>query len=135
MNNVCIVGRLTGDPEVRMTNNGKDVCSFSVAVDRTYKQDGQPTADFFRCTGWGHTAKFVGDYLGKGRLVAVSGRMQQKQWTDKDGATRRDWELIADNVSAIGPKPDGSVSAAQEPAHGSQPSPSAPDEYDPFADN
>ena len=78
MNVVILVGRLTKDPELRTTGNGKSVTSFSVAVDRQFKQEGQPTADFFNVVAWGRQAEVINQYLRKGRENAVRGRHQTR---------------------------------------------------------
>jgi len=99
LNQVVIMGRLTHDPDVRVTSNGISVVSFSLAVDRDYKTDsGDREVDFIDVTAWRATADFVGKYLAKGRMVAVTGRLQVRRWRDKDGANRRSVEVVADSV-------------------------------------
>lgn len=104
MNRVCVVGRLVRDPEKATTSGGKDVANFTIAVDRFGKKD---EADFFRCNAWGKTADFVGQYLGKGRLVAVEGRLQQRSYTTSDGQKREIVEIVADNVQGLDRPKDG----------------------------
>lgn len=95
LNRIDIMGRLTSDPVLRRTNSGKPVTSFTLAVDRDYEKD---KVDFIDCVAWNNTAEFVGSYFAKGRMAVVSGRLQFREWTDKDGNKRRNAEVIADNV-------------------------------------
>ena len=85
MNKCIMMGRLTKDPEIRYTNNGKTVGSFSIAVDRRFKSEGQPEADFFNCTTFGKQAEFVEKYLKKGTKILIVGRIQTGSYTNKDG--------------------------------------------------
>lgn len=124
MNSINIVGRLTADPELKTTTNGKQVASFSVAVDNQGKDSG---ATFFRCQAWEKTAEFICNYLGKGRLVSVSGRMQSRSYQDKDGNKRESWELTASEVRGLD-RPTESAATIKAP------NPSPEDEYDPFKD-
>lgn len=99
LNNIVLMGRLTRDPEKRMTKSGTAVASFTLAVDRDIKgSDGKRQADFIDCVAWRGTADFVADYFTKGRMAVVSGRLQIRDWTDKDGNKRRSAEVVADNV-------------------------------------
>ena len=100
LNHIAIMGRLTRDPELRRTGSGIAVASFSVAVDRDFsgKDGGEKETDFIDCVAWRNTAEFVSKYASKGRMVAVSGRLQIRGWTDKDGNKRRTAEVVADNV-------------------------------------
>ena len=102
LNRVALVGRLTRDPEIRYTaDNQTPIAKFSIAVDRTYKREGQPTADFIPIVVFGRSADNCGKYLSKGRLVAVSGRMQTRSWDDQDGKRRYITEVIADEVDFL----------------------------------
>lgn len=137
LNRVILIGRLTRDPEVRTTAGGKTVASFAVAVDKRIKPtDGSPTADFFNVSAWGQTADFVGNYLQKGRLVAVDGRLQSRKFTGQDGNQREVYEVVADNVQGLDrPREDGGGSGGGSYGGGSRGSaPAAPpaDEFDPF---
>lgn len=127
INRVCLVGRLTRDPEMRTTTTGKNVTEFSIAVNKRMKpQDGSPDADFFRCKAWGQTAEYTANYLNKGRLVAVDGRIEQRKYTDKDGQNREIFEIVCDNVHGLDRPRD------EEPT---QPAtPKGEDEYCPFSD-
>jgi single-strand DNA-binding protein len=139
INRVVLVGRLTRDPEVRTTNTGKSVASFSIAVQKRIKpQDGQPDADFFRVTAWGQTADYVGNYMTKGRLVAVDGRLESRKFQDREGNNREVVEVVADNVQGLDrPKDDAGggapAAAVARPVGGGGAVPSA-EEYDPFQD-
>lgn len=99
MNKVALVGRLTKDPEVRYTaNNQTAVAKFTIAVNRMFKQEGQPDADFIPIVVFGKPAENCGKYIGKGRLVAVSGRIQTRSWDDQEGKRHFTTEVIADEV-------------------------------------
>ena len=99
LNKIFIMGRLTRDPGLRRTQSGTAVTSFSLAVDRDYKsQSGEKETDFIDVVAWRSTAEFVSKYFTKGRMAVVSGRLQIRQWTDKDGNNRRSAEIVADNV-------------------------------------
>ena len=99
LNHITIMGRLTRDPELRRTGSGIAVTSFTVAVDRDIKSsNSEKEVDFIDCVAWRQTGEFVGKYFTKGRMIVVSGKLQIRGWTDKDGNKRRTAEVIADNV-------------------------------------
>ena len=99
LNKIAVMGRLTRDPELRHTESGVAVCSFSVACDRDYKaENAEREADFIDVVAWRSTAEFVSKYFAKGRMAVVEGRLQSRKWTDKNGQNRVAWEIIADNV-------------------------------------
>ncbi len=100
LNHITIMGRLTRDPELRRTGNGTAVASFTLAVDRDFapKDGGERETDFIDCVAWRQTGEFVSKYFTKGRMAVVSGRLQVRPWTDKDGNKRRATEVVADNV-------------------------------------
>ena len=100
LNHITIMGRLTRDPELRRTGTGVAVASFTVAVDRDYsgKDGGEKETDFIDCVAWRGTGEFVSKYFAKGSMAVVSGRLQIRSWTDKDGNKRRTAEVVADNV-------------------------------------
>ena len=100
LNHIVIMGRLTRDPELRRTGSGIAVASFSLAVDRDYspRDGGERETDFIDCVAWRQTGEFVSKYFTKGRMAVVSGRLQIRSWTDKDGNKRRSAEVVADNV-------------------------------------
>ena len=99
LNKIILMGRLTRDPELRRTQSGTAVTSFSIAVDRDFKsQSGEKETDFIDIVAWRSTAEFVSKYLTTGRMAVVEGRLQIRDWTDRDGGKRRSAEVIADNV-------------------------------------
>ena len=99
LNQIIIMGRLTRDPELRRTQSGTAVCSFSVAVDRDFKsQSGEKETDFIDVVAWRSTAEFAAKYFTKGRMAIVEGRLQIRPWTDKEGNSRRSAEVVADNI-------------------------------------
>lgn len=108
LNKVVIMGRLTKDPELRRTQSGVAVTSFRLAVDRDFKgQDGTKQADFFDVVAWRNTAEFVSKYFTKGRMAAVEGRLQARDWTDREGGKHIAIEIVADNVYFGDSKRDG----------------------------
>ncbi len=140
INRVVLVGRLTRDPELRTTTTGKSVCGFSIAVNKRMKPtDGSPDADFFSVTAWDKTAEYVSNYLTKGRLVAVDGRLQSRKYTASDGSNREVVEIVADTVQGLDRPRDDAPGGGGSPrenapvATGAAPIAGA-DEYDPFAD-
>nr|DAI29662.1 MAG TPA: Single strand binding protein [Caudoviricetes sp.] len=99
LNKVIIMGRLTRDPELRRTQGGTAVTSFTMAVDRDFKsQSGEKETDFIDVVAWRNTGEFAAKYLAKGRMAAVEGRIQAREWQDKDGNRRKAVEVVADNV-------------------------------------
>ena len=100
LNHITIMGRMTRDPELRRTGSGVAVTSFTVAVDRDIanKETGERETDFIDCVAWRGTGEFVDKYFKKGSMAVVSGRLQIRSWTDKDGNKRRTAEVVADNV-------------------------------------
>ena len=98
MNKVIEMGRLTYDPEIRQAQNNSIVASFTIAVNRRFKRDGQPDADFFRCSAFGKTAEFVEKYLKKGVKVIVSGSLQNNDYKDKNGVDHHVTQIIVDEV-------------------------------------
>ena len=98
LNHITIMGRLTKNPELRRTGSGIACTSFTLAVDRDYKNNGETETDFIDCVAWRSTAEFVNTYFAKGRMAVVSGSLQIRSWTDKDGNKRRNAEVKADNV-------------------------------------
>ena len=98
LNRVVLMGRLTRDPEIRRTGSGTPVTSFTLAVDRDFKSNGEKETDFIEVVAWSNTAEFVSKYFSKGRMAIVEGRLQIRDWTDKNGNKRRTAEVVADNV-------------------------------------
>ena len=124
LNHIVLMGRLTRDPEMRRTQSGVAVTSFSLAVDRDFSaQGGDKQTDFIDIVAWRNTAEFVSKYFTKGRMAVVSGRLQIRDWTDKDGGKRRSAEIVADNVYFGDSKKDG------EGGGGGYAAPSQPDRH------
>ena len=100
LNHITIMGRLTRDPELRMTQSQTPVASFTLAVDRDYggRDGGEKQTDFIDCVAWRQTAEFVNKYFSKGRMAVVSGRLQSRKWETREGDKRTSWEVVADNV-------------------------------------
>jgi len=100
LNHITIMGRLTRDPELRTTQAGVSVTSFTVAVDRDFggRDGGEKQTDFIDCVAWRSTGEFVSKYFHKGSMIVVSGRLQSRKWQDRDGNNRTSWEINADNV-------------------------------------
>ena len=98
LNHIVVMGRLTRDPELRKTASGVSVTSFTVAVDRDFSQDGQKETDFLDVVAWRNTAEFAAKYFAKGRMAVVSGRLQIRNWEDKEGNKRRTAEILAENI-------------------------------------
>lgn len=124
LNHIVIMGRLTRDPELRQTGSGVSVANFSVAVDRDFSKGEEKETDFIDCVAWRHTGEFVSKYFTRGSLIVVSGRLQVRSYTDKDGNNRRAAEIVADNcyfggsknaVAATPPSPAGDYAEITEP--------------------
>ena len=124
LNVVTIIGRMVKDPELKTTKSGKSVCSFRIANDSGYKDaSGQSQTNWLDVTAWGKTEKFVCKYFPKGALIAFDGRLQTRQYQDKNGQNRTAVEIVAQNVSFCGSKESTSPAqqnAAQRPAAPSQ---------------
>ena len=100
LNHITIMGRLTRDPELRYTQSQTPVASFTLAVDRDYggRDGGEKQTDFIDCVAWRQTAEFVSKYFQKGSMAVVSGRLQIRDWTDREGGKRRSAEVVVDNI-------------------------------------
>lgn len=121
LNHIVLMGRLTRDPELRRTGSGIAVASFTLAVDRDFggRDGGERETDFIDCVAWRNTGEFISKYFSKGSMAVVSGRLQIRNWTDKDGNKRRSAEVVADNVYFGDSKRDtegGSYAPSSEPA-------------------
>ena len=101
MNTVILIGRLTRDPELKYTPNGKAVCSFNLAVDRRFKKD---EADFINCQAWSKTGELIAEYLTKGSQCAIEGRIQVRSYQDKEGQKRYATEIVVEQVEFLGGK-------------------------------
>ena len=141
LNHITIMGRLVRDPELRRTGSGIAVASFTVALERDIggRDGGEKETDFIDCVAWRQTGEFVSKYFTKGRMIVVSGRLQIRSWTDKDGNKRRTAEVVADNCYFGDSKRDGdggnayggnsyssNYSSAPAPSYGGYTAPSAP---------
>ena len=114
LNHIVLMGRLTRDPELRRTGSGIAVASFTLAVDRDFgnRESGEKETDFIDIVAWRSTAEFVSKYFTKGRMAVVTGRLQIRNWTDKEGNKRRSAEVVADNVYFGDSKRDGAAAPA-----------------------
>lgn len=101
LNQISVQGRLARDPELRRTNSGKAVISFTLACDRDFKnqQTGEKEVDFIECVAWGGTAEMVEKYFHKGQMAVATGRLQLRDWTDKNGQKRRQAEILVNSIS------------------------------------
>ena len=139
LNKIILMGRLTRDPELRRTQSGTAVTSFSLAVDRDFKsQSGEKETDFIDVVAWRNTAEFVSKYFTKGRMAVVEGRLQIRDWTDRDGGKRRSAEVIAENVYFGDSKREGGSDYSAAPAYSAPYSgyaaPAAPGGHSDFAE-
>ena len=130
LNHITIMGRFVRDPELRRTGSGIAVASFTLAVDRDFKASsgGEKEVDFIDCVAWRQAGEFVSKYFTRGRMAVVSGRLQIRSWTDKDGNKRRTAEVVADNVYFADAKTENTSSGTQQvaPASYGTPAYSAP---------
>ena len=123
LNRIIIMGRLARDPELRRTQTGTPVASFRLAVDRDFKDKttGERSTDWIDVVAWRATAEFVSRYFTKGRMAVVEGRLQMRDWTDKDGGKRRSAEVVADNVYFGDSKRDGGDNSGYNPGYAPAP--------------
>lgn len=128
LNHITIMGRLTRDPELRYTQSGVAVASFTVAVDRDSqpKDGGEKQTDFINVSAWRSTGEFVSKYFSKGSMIVVAGRLQMRDWTDRDGNKRTSAEIVADNVYFGGSKSQQSAEGCNAPNQSYNGSYSAP---------
>lgn len=120
-NKVILVGNLTADPELKTTPSGVSLTSFSIAVNRRYSKAGeQPQTDFFNITAWRQTAEFVARFFTKGRPILVCGSLQNRTWTDNNGAKHYATDIIADEVSFVDRKSDNPGGGYAQPAQNAQ---------------
>lgn len=111
-NKVILIGNLTADPEIRQTNNGMKVCTFSIAINRRGKDGG---VDFINIVAWKEKAEFVTQWFKKGKPILVCGQLQQRQWTDKNGGKRYEYEVLADEVTFVAAAEPAFAAAKTEP--------------------
>lgn len=114
LNSISIMGRLSSDPQLRRTASGKAVVSFSVACERDFKnqQTGEKEVDFIECVAWGGTAEMVEKYFHKGQMAVATGRLQLRDWTDKNGQKRRQAEILVNNIYFCGSKESGTQASS-----------------------
>ena len=122
LNHICIMGRMTRDPELRRTGSGVAVANFTLAVDRDYnpKDGGEKETDFIDCIAWRGTAEFVSKYFSRGQMAIVSGRLRIRNWTDKEGNKRRSAEVEADSVYFGDSKKSSEGNSTYQPQNFSQ---------------
>lgn len=122
LNHITIMGRMVRDPELRRTGSGVAVTSFTIAVDRDYnpKDGGEKETDFIDCNAWRGTAEFIGRNFTKGQMIIVSGRLQIRNWTDKEGNKRRSAEVVADSVYFGDSKKSSEGNSTYQTTNGSQ---------------
>ena len=146
LNHITLMGRLVRDPELRRTGSGVAVASFRIAVDRDFapKDGGERKADFIDCVAWRQTGEFISKYFTKGRMIVVDGRLEMRDWTDKDGNKRTSAEVVVDNAYFGDSKRDGdnggnayggntyggSSYSAPAPSYGGYSAPAAPSASD-----
>ena len=120
LNHITIMGRLTRDPELRRTQSGVAVTSFTVAVDRDYTSEGgERGTDFIDCVSWRQGGEFVANYFRKGSMIVVDGRLQSRKWQDRDGNNRTSWEIVTDHTYFGEAKRDSSSAGSYSAPSGS----------------
>lgn len=118
MNKCIIIGRLTADPEIRATQSNTIVANYTLAVDRQNKNEGQPSADFIECVAFSKGGEFAQKYLSKGTKIAIEGRIQTRNWEDKQGNKRKSTEVVVDRHEFVEGKRDNSSYSAQDAISG-----------------
>lgn len=98
LNNITIMGRMTREPEIRRTQSGTAVASFTIACERDFSNNGEKETDFIDCVAWKNTADFIGKYFTKGNMIALNGRLTTRNWQDKDGRNRKSVEVLVNNA-------------------------------------
>ena len=126
-NNVTLMGRLTADPELKYTTTEKAVRNFTLAVDKRRRDDG---ANFISCVAWEHTAKFINDFFGKGSMIAVTGEIDTRKYTDKDGNNRTAFEVIVREASFCGGKNESAERAAPAAKPAEKPTAKPAEDFD-----
>ena len=136
LNHITIMGRLTRDPELRMTQSQTQVVSFTLAVDRDFggRDGSEKQADFIDCVAWRQTAEFVSKYFQKGRMAVVSGRLQSRKWETREGEKRTSWEVVADNVYFGDSRRDGDSNESRSFTRDYEAPKSSPKASSPFED-
>ena len=136
LNHITIMGRLTRDPELRMTQSQTQVVSFTLAVDRDFggRDGAERQTDFIDCVAWRQTAEFVSKYFQKGRMAVVSGRLQSRKWETREGEKRTSWEVVADNVYFGDSRRDGDSNESRTYTRDYEAPKSSPKASSPFED-
>lgn len=136
LNHVVLIGRIGKDPELRYTPSGVAVATFSLAVDRQFKsQSGERETDWFNIVVWKQQAEFAANYLSKGRLVAVQGRLQARSWVAQDGTKRNTVEVVAERLTGLDkPKDQAAPRTGEEAVTGGAVMDESDTDYDPFAE-
>ena len=136
LNHITIMGRLTRDPELRMTQSQTQVASFTLAVDRDFggRDGSERQTDFIDCVAWRQTAEFVSKYFQKGRMAVVSGRLQSRKWETREGEKRTSWEVVADNVYFGDSRRDGDSNESRTYTRDYEAPKSSPKASSPFED-
>ena len=136
LNHITIMGRLTRDPELRMTQSQTQVASFTLAVDRDFggRDGAERQTDFIDCVAWRQTAEFVSKYFSKGRMAVVSGRLQSRKWETREGEKRTSWEVVADNVYFGDSRRDGDSNESRTYTRDYEAPKSSPKASSPFED-
>lgn len=137
MNSITLVGRIVRDPESRSTSAGKNYATFAIAVRKRIKPTNpdEKDSDFFNVKCWAATATYVAGYLAKGSLVSISGRMESRKYTDKEGQNREIWEVAADQVNGLDRKPESTDSNRQPITNKTASGGNGGTDYDPFAED
>ena len=115
LNHIDIMGRLTADPELRSTNGGTQVATFTVACERDFGEKDKKETDFIECVAWKQTGEFISKYFKKGSLIAVSGALQSRKWEDKTGNKRVSWAVNVDRAYFAGAKPEAPAKLTELP--------------------
>lgn len=130
MNKWIGTGHLVADPEMRKTQNGKTVCNFRVAVNRRFKTDSGPDADFISCVAFEKTAEFISKFFQKGKMIAVDGRIQTRNWTDDNGDKHYATEIMVDNAEFCGSKNDDAPKTYSSPRNNVAPKKDEPEDIE-----
>lgn len=120
MNKIVLTGRLVNTPGLKTTPSGVSVCSFTMAVDRRFKQNGEKVADFLDCVAWRSTGEFVAKYFEKGQMIAVAGALETRTYQDRNGKNRKAYEIKVDEADFCGGKQNGTGQAGADAPQGSQ---------------
>ena len=136
LNKVMLIGRFTKDPELRYTQSGTAVCSFSVANNRTYVTGGEKKeqVSYFNCVAWAKTGEIIAEYCKKGQRIGIEGRLQQRSWDDQEGKRRFTVEIVVDNFQFLSAQRESAPEATIDAPASSGPQESSPDIENPFSD-